>query len=112
MNPAVSDAERLRQWDVGRVLAANPGPLTLTGTNSWVVGRDPAWVVDPGPAIAEHLQELYAAIDDRGGLGGVALTHDHQDHSESARTVSGRYGAPLAGGRGSVDLALAEGARV
>ncbi len=43
---------------------------------------------------------------------GVALTHDHHDHSEAARTVSERYGVPLAAGRGAVDIALSEGARV
>ena len=38
-----------------RVRARNPGPLTLSGTNTWLVGRDPAWVVDPGPLMDEHL---------------------------------------------------------
>ena len=37
------------------VRAANPSPLTLSGTNTWIAGRDPAWVVDPGPALEEHL---------------------------------------------------------
>jgi glyoxylase-like metal-dependent hydrolase (beta-lactamase superfamily II) len=107
-----SCADLREHYDVLLVRARNPGPLTLSGTNSWVVGRDPAWVVDPGPAIDEHLRALYEAIDERGGLGGVVLTHDHSDHSEAARTVAGRYGAPLAGGRGAVDTALSEGARI
>jgi glyoxylase-like metal-dependent hydrolase (beta-lactamase superfamily II) len=107
-----SRADLREHYDVLLVRAPNPGPLTLSGTNSWVVGRDPAWVVDPGPAIDEHLDALYEAIDARGGLGGAVLTHDHQDHSEAARTLTGRYGAPLAGGRGGVDVALAEGARI
>ncbi len=37
-----------------RLRAENPGLLTMSGTNSWVVGRDPAWVVDPGPMLPEH----------------------------------------------------------
>jgi glyoxylase-like metal-dependent hydrolase (beta-lactamase superfamily II) len=107
-----SRADLREHYDIVLVRAANPGPLTLTGTNSWVVGRDPAWVVDPGPSLEEHLDALYAAIDERGGLGGAVLTHDHQDHSEAARTLTSRYDAPLAGGRGAIDIALSEGARV
>ncbi len=109
---AQSRAELRERYDVLLVRARNPGPLTLSGTNSWVVGRDPAWVVDPGPATGEHLEALYEATDERGGLGGVVLTHDHKDHSEAARTLTGRYGAPLAGGRGAVDIAVTEGARI
>jgi glyoxylase-like metal-dependent hydrolase (beta-lactamase superfamily II) len=99
MNPAVSDAERLRRWDVVRVLAANPGPLTMSGTNSWVVGRDPAWVVDPGPALAEHLDKIAGELEQRGGLGGIALTHDHIDHSEGVAALRERFPAPLAAAR-------------
>jgi glyoxylase-like metal-dependent hydrolase (beta-lactamase superfamily II) len=106
-----STADLREHYDVLMVRAPNPGPLTLTGTNSWVVGREPAWVVDPGPLLDEHLTALYRAIDERGGLGGVVLTHDHHDHSEAARTVVDRYSAPLAAGRGAVDIALGEGAR-
>ena len=41
----------LAAFDVMLVRAGNPGPLTLSGTNTWVVGR---WVVDPGPALEPH----------------------------------------------------------
>ena len=92
--------------------AGNPGPFTLTGTNSWIVGRDPAWLVDPGPALAPHLAALEAEIAARGGLGGLALTHDHPDHSEAVPAIRDRFpGAPLAGARGPVDVRLGEGTR-
>jgi glyoxylase-like metal-dependent hydrolase (beta-lactamase superfamily II) len=111
MAPAVSDAERLQRRDVLRLRANNPGPLTMSGTNSWVVGRDPAWVVDPGPALAEHQQALRAVLVERGGLGGIALTHDHIDHSESVAALRKRFAAPLAAGRAPADIELSDGAR-
>ena len=72
--------------------APNPSPLTLTGTNTWVVGRDPAWVVDPGPAIESHLDAVAAEVAARGGAGGIALTHDHADHSEAIEPLRARLG--------------------
>ena len=45
------DRPALSAMEVLLVRAANPSPYTLDGTNTWVVGRDPAWVVDPGPAL-------------------------------------------------------------
>jgi glyoxylase-like metal-dependent hydrolase (beta-lactamase superfamily II) len=107
----LDDAELLARHDVALVRAANPGALTLTGTNSWVVGRDPAWVVDPGPPAQDHVAALVAEIDARGGLGGIGLTHDHADHSGAVPALRDRYAAPVAAGRGAVDLALADGGR-
>src|SRR4051812_10627077 len=108
---APSRAELLDHYDVELVRAPNPGLLSLTGTNTWVLGRAPAWVIDPGPQIDEHLARLSAAIEARGGLGGVALTHDHRDHSEAVPALLAEHPAPLAGGRGAVDVPLAEGGR-
>jgi glyoxylase-like metal-dependent hydrolase (beta-lactamase superfamily II) len=98
--------------DVVGIRAANPGPFTLSGTNSWIVGRDPAWVIDPGPALARHLRALTAEVKGRGGLGGIALTHDHLDHSQAVPVLRERFAeAPLAGGRGAVDVVLSPGGR-
>lgn len=108
---ASSRADLLAHYDVQLVRAPNPGPLTLSGTNTWVVGRRPAWVVDPGPDVAEHLQRLSEAIEGRGGLGGVALTHDHPDHAEAVGALLAEYPAPLAAGRGAADVRLAEEVR-
>jgi glyoxylase-like metal-dependent hydrolase (beta-lactamase superfamily II) len=99
-------------YDVVGIRAANPGPFTLSGTNSWIVGRDPAWLVDPGPALDEHLHALVAELEARGGLGGIALTHDHLDHAEAVPAIRDRYpDAPLAAARGEVDVRLADGDR-
>jgi glyoxylase-like metal-dependent hydrolase (beta-lactamase superfamily II) len=108
---ARSDADLLRDYDILRLRAPNSGPLTLSGTNTWVVGRRPAWVVDPGPLLDAHIKRLLAAIDARGGLGGIVLTHDHHDHSEAVETLLEVRPAPLAAGRGEVDVTLAEDAR-
>jgi glyoxylase-like metal-dependent hydrolase (beta-lactamase superfamily II) len=105
------EARRLAEHDIVRLRAENPGPLTLSGTNTWIVGRDPAYVVDPGPALKEHIEGLVAAVDARGGLGGIALTHDHADHSEGVEALRERRPAPLAAGRGEAGVRLAEGVR-
>jgi glyoxylase-like metal-dependent hydrolase (beta-lactamase superfamily II) len=67
--------------DFERLVAPNPGPMTLEGTNTYVVSRDPAWVIDPGPDDSGHLERVRAAGDARGGIGGYLLTHGHDDHS-------------------------------
>jgi glyoxylase-like metal-dependent hydrolase (beta-lactamase superfamily II) len=84
------------------IRAPNPGPLTLSGTNTWVVGRDPAWVVDPGPAIDSHLRAVADEVAARGGAGGIALTHSHGDHSEGVEPLLARIGDVPVGRHGEV----------
>jgi glyoxylase-like metal-dependent hydrolase (beta-lactamase superfamily II) len=67
--------------EIVRIVAPNPGPMTLSGTNSYVVGADPAYVIDPGPEDEGHVAALREEADRRGGLGGILLTHSHADHS-------------------------------
>jgi glyoxylase-like metal-dependent hydrolase (beta-lactamase superfamily II) len=93
------------------VTAPNPGPFTLSGTNTWIVGRGPAWVVDPGPAIEAHLQRLYEEIEARGGLGGVVLTHGHEDHREAVPALLERYPVPLASAGGEASRGGEAGAK-
>ena len=52
----------LADHDIARLRADNPSPYTLDGTNTWVIGRDPAWVVDPGPALDAHLDAVAAEV--------------------------------------------------
>ena len=98
--------------DAVGIRAANPGPFTLSGTNSWIVGRQPAWLIDPGPSLPEHLDALAAELELRGGAAAILLTHDHADHAESAAELRGRLGVPLAAARGRVDTLLEDGARI
>jgi glyoxylase-like metal-dependent hydrolase (beta-lactamase superfamily II) len=71
-----------------RVLAANPGPMTLDGTNTWILRApesDTAVVVDPGPMLEEHLRAVLDAVAQYGcTVSMVLLTHGHFDHSEGA----------------------------
>jgi glyoxylase-like metal-dependent hydrolase (beta-lactamase superfamily II) len=66
--------------EIVRIVAPNPGPMTLEGTNTYLVGS-PAFVVDPGPANEAHVDAVRAAALERGGIAGVVLTHSHADHS-------------------------------
>ena len=79
--------DELQPEGVVRVRADNPSPLTLDGTNTYVVGT---WVVDPGPADPLHLDAVRRAAGDD-GIDGVVLTHSHADHSEGAEAL----GAPV-----------------
>ncbi len=102
--------ERLEDLGVGLVRAENAGPFTLTGTNTWLVGRDPVWVVDPGPDLAAHLDAVAAAVEARGGAGGIAVTHDHADHVAGLPGLRARLGdPPVAAMRLPADVRLADG---
>jgi glyoxylase-like metal-dependent hydrolase (beta-lactamase superfamily II) len=98
--------------DVVGLRAGNPGPFTLSGTNSWIIGSEPAWLIDPGPALRDHIETIAAELTRRGGPAGIALTHDHSDHSEAIGALRARFpGVRTAGARGAVDVRLAEGDR-
>ncbi|MGZ8632900.1 MAG: MBL fold metallo-hydrolase, partial [Solirubrobacteraceae bacterium] len=92
--------------DIGLVTADNPGPFTLRGTNTWLVGRNPCFVVDPGPLAEAHLQRILSDAHGRGGIGGIALTHDHLDHAEAVAELRRRAGGV------AVAAARSEGADV
>ncbi len=96
--------ELLKEFDVESVRADNPGPFTLDGSNSWLIGRDPCWIIDPGPPIDAHLDRLAGQVAIRGGAGGIAVTHDHADHSGGLEGLLARIGeAPV----GAAELAAA-----
>lgn len=74
------------------VLAPNAGPMTLDGTNTWIVRADVAGrsiVIDPGPLHDAHLREV---ADRAGDVIAVLLTHGHLDHSEGAGAFAERVG--------------------
>ncbi|HWG02166.1 MAG TPA: MBL fold metallo-hydrolase [Trebonia sp.] len=88
------------------VLAPNPSPMTLDGTNTWVIaepGSAGVVVVDPGPDDEEHLRRvLRAATAGDRRVAQIVLTHGHLDHSGGAARFAGLAGAPV----GALDPAL------
>ena len=71
---------------IARVRADNPSPLTLDGTNTYIVE---GWVIDPGPDDERHLDAIVAAAGTT-GIAGIVLTHSHIDHSEGAEPLARR----------------------
>ncbi len=77
---------------IRRVLAPNPGPFTLEGTNTWVVGEGPSVVIDPGP---DHPGHLLAVLDEAEPVEAILLTHHHDDHAEGASRLAAASSAPV-----------------
>lgn len=80
---------------VTRVIAPNPGMMTGPGTNTYLVGRDELAVIDPGPAIDEHIQAVLAAGEGR--IRWILCTHTHMDHSPAAAALKAAAGAVIIG---------------
>lgn len=77
------------------VRAPNPGPMTLDGTNTWVLaelGAGAAVVVDPGPLDEGHLRRVAEAARD---VALILLTHRHDDHTAGAARFAELTGAPV-----------------
>jgi glyoxylase-like metal-dependent hydrolase (beta-lactamase superfamily II) len=81
------------------VLAPNAGPMTLDGTNTWLLaepGSTAAVVVDPGPDDEVHLRSVVSlAAESNTGIATILLTHGHPDHAQGARALSVLTGAPV-----------------
>jgi len=94
--PVIAELEPL----VSRVLAPNPSPMTLDGTNTYLVGAPgsgQAVLVDPGPDDPAHLAAVEAALAAREArCVAVLVTHHHGDHAEAALPWATRFGAPVA----------------
>ncbi len=74
--------------EIERIVAPNRGPMTLEGTNTYVVAAaEGAYVIDPGPDDAGHLDAVREAASAHGEIAGVLLTHSHSDHTAGARTL-------------------------
>jgi glyoxylase-like metal-dependent hydrolase (beta-lactamase superfamily II) len=90
----VTPVDRLPGW-VTLLRAPNPGPMTLDGTNTWVLrapGAEYATVIDPGPLDEGHLRRVAA----HGPVQFILVTHGHHDHVDGAARLSELLGgAPV-----------------
>ena len=77
------------------IRAANPSPLTGTGTNTWLVGGSDLVVIDPGPDLDRHLAAILAAPGPGQRIARIVVTHAHLDHSALAPRLSAATGAPV-----------------
>src|SRR5436190_21316151 len=86
---------------VSRVLAPNPGPFTFRGTGVYIVGPGArVAVIDPGPALADHVEALKLVLGPR-QVSHILVTHTHRDHSPASAALKAwsgakTYGLPLA----------------
>jgi glyoxylase-like metal-dependent hydrolase (beta-lactamase superfamily II) len=114
-NPAPPRAGVVERPEPGlrRVLAPNPSPMTLHGTNSYILGEGRVAVIDPGPADPGHMAALLAALTPGETVGWIVVTHAHLDHSPLAQPLAAATGAPVlafgdaAAGRSTMMQALA-----
>lgn len=99
--PAAALADQLPRW-AALIRAGNPGPMTLDGTNTWVLRAEfgaPAVVIDPGPLDEDHLRAVAAS----GPVGAVLATHNHPDHVEGLDRFLELTGARLVSRDGEYD---------
>ena len=84
--------------DVRRLTQNNPGVFTGSGTNTFLIGNDPLWILDPGPddMVHAHFDSLSSEIGEARVLG-VICSHSHADHWPLAPRLAQRFQAPTLG---------------
>jgi glyoxylase-like metal-dependent hydrolase (beta-lactamase superfamily II)/8-oxo-dGTP pyrophosphatase MutT (NUDIX family) len=88
------EPKRLDRY-VTRIIAPNPGVMTGPGTNTYLVGNTSLAVIDPGPAIPQHIEKILEA--GAGRIRWILCTHTHLDHSPAAAALKAATGAQLLG---------------
>jgi glyoxylase-like metal-dependent hydrolase (beta-lactamase superfamily II) len=79
---------------ISRIVAANPGPMTYHGTNSYLIETaDGLVVLDPGPDQPAHVEAILQAAGGKVDL--ILLSHFHHDHTEAAPALKAATGAPI-----------------
>jgi glyoxylase-like metal-dependent hydrolase (beta-lactamase superfamily II) len=94
--PPVGHAEALAPG-LRVVTAPNAGPMTFTGTRSYIVGERRVAVIDPGPDDAAHVTALLGALGRGERIAAILVTHAHRDHCGAAAALAGATGAPVHG---------------
>ena len=78
---------------IRRIVAPNPSPMTLHGTNTYLIGEREVAVIDPGPDISSHLEAILAALRPEQRVSHIFVTHSHTDHSALAPALARETGA-------------------
>lgn len=78
-----------------RIIAPNPSPMTLHGTNSYLIGTGEVALIDPGPNLAAHAIALQNALQKGERISHIFVTHAHLDHSPLARPMAEALGAKI-----------------
>lgn len=81
---------------VRRMVAGNPGPMTFTGTCTYVVGSGEVAIIDPGPDLPEHIAALLDTLRHE-TVSHILVTHTHRDHSAAAAALKAATGARIIG---------------
>jgi glyoxylase-like metal-dependent hydrolase (beta-lactamase superfamily II) len=81
---------------VRRIIASNPGPITFTGTCSYIVGTGKVAIIDPGPDLPGHVEALLGEVRNE-TVTHVFVTHTHRDHSPAAAAIRAATGAAIVG---------------
>lgn len=82
--------------NIRRIVAPNPGPMTFTGTCTYVVGHGDVAVIDPGPDMPEHVASLLAALAGE-TVRQIVVTHTHRDHCGAVAQLRMETGATVVG---------------
>jgi glyoxylase-like metal-dependent hydrolase (beta-lactamase superfamily II)/8-oxo-dGTP pyrophosphatase MutT (NUDIX family) len=80
---------------VTRIIAPNPGVMTGPGTNTYLIGKESIAVIDPGPALPQHIEKIIAT--GAGRIRWILCTHTHLDHSPAAAALKAATGAQVLG---------------
>ncbi len=89
--------------NIRAITAPNPGPFTLTGTQTYLIGESA--ILDPGPLIESHVEALLAAMP---GLRTILITHRHGDHAPAAVPLKEATGAEIIAPRNVLEDALVD----
>ena len=68
--------------------------MTFKGTNTYIIDNGELAVIDPGPAIDEHFNNILDLVGDR-QVKYIFLTHSHVDHSSLAKKLSRKLNTPI-----------------
>lgn len=78
---------------IRRVICKNPTPFTYRGTGTYIVGRGEVAVIDAGPPLDSHLEDLLAALEPGETVTAALVTHTHSDHSPLTASLTQATGA-------------------